>query len=208
MFKYFARVAAFAALLGCACAASAQTLTFQFTGTVTYTHDETLAPVGSQITGTFSYDEDTPAGITLPGYAAYQLPTSMSATVNGHDITSDTLNVEVFDNYGGNVEDTVMVSGASVMVDDALYVDGSINLSLASAAGNTQVLLSTDLPTIYHLAAFDSDANGQNVTYGVLQSSGAQGGVMLEFEIDSITGGHEPVICTNKKGKPKKCKKH
>ena len=202
MFKYLAR-AAVIALLGCAGAASAQTLTFQFSGTVTYTQDETLAPVGSQITGTFSYDEDTPAGITLPGYAAYQLPTSLSATVNGYDITSDILNVDVFDNTGGNIEDMVSIVGTTVMVDDALYVDGSIGLSLASAAGNTQALSGTDLPTIYHLAAFDS----QDVTYGVLRSSGAQDGALLEFAIDSITGGHEP-ICTNKKGKPKKCKKH
>ena len=207
MFKYFAHVSMFATLLGCAGVASAQTLTFQFTGTVTYTQDETLAPVGSQITGTFSYDEDTPAGITLPGYAAYQLPTSMSATVNGHDITSDALNVDVFDNTGGNIEDMVSIVGTTVMVDDALYVDGSIGLSLASAAGNTQALSGTNLPTIYHLADFDSNANGQDVTYGVLRSSGAQDGLLLGFEIDSITGGHEP-ICTNKKGKPKKCKKH
>ena len=207
MFKYLARAAAFAALLGCASAASAATLTFQFTGTVTYTQDATLAPVGSQITGMFSYDEDTPAGITLPGYAAYQLPSSMSATVNGRDITSDILNVEVFDNTGGNIEDMVSITGTTVMVDVMLYIDGSIGLSLASAAGNTQALSGTDLPTIYHLTAFDSNASGQSGTYGWLNSSGAQGGQLLAFQIDTITGGHEP-ICTNKKGKPKKCKKH
>lgn len=199
------RAAASAALLMFAGAASAETLMFQFKGTVTYTRDAAFAPVGSQIQGTFSYDEDTPPAAINDGYAAYQPESFLSGTVNGHTIVSDQLNLEVFDNMGGNVEDMAVVSGGPIMVDDDLHVSGSLGLSMASGPGSTETLRDTRLPTIYHLEAFDSDANGQQVTYGWLQENGAQGGQILQFEIDSITGGHEP--CTNPNGKPKKCKK-
>lgn len=202
------RVLASATLLMFAGAASAEVLTFQFMGTVTYTRDAAFAPVGSRIQGTFSYDEETAAVDTSVGYAAYRPESFMSGTVNGHSIVSDRLALDVFDNGGGNVEDMVVVSGWPIMVDEELYVDGSFGLSLASGPGSTEALPNADLPTIYHLEAFNSDANGQQLTYGWLQENGAQGGQILYFEIDSITGGHElDPPCTNKKGKPKKCKK-
>ena len=193
-----------ATLLMLAGAASAETLTFQYTGTVTYTRDSAFAPIGSHIQGRFSYDENTAALIVSPGYATYQPASFMSATINGHTIISDRLGVDVLDNQGGNVEDMAVVTGFPIMVDDGLFVDGSFGLSLASGPGSTGALQGTGLPTIYHLDAFNSDANGQQVTYGWVQENGNDGGQILQFEIDSITGGHEP--CTNPQGKPKKCK--
>lgn len=199
------RTIATATLLLLAGATQAEVLTFQFTGTVTETLDAAIAPVGSHVEGTFSYDPDTAPGIDLPGHAAYQLPSFMAGAVNGHSVVSDLLNVDVSDNGGGNVEDMVVVSGTPIMVDDALYLGGSFGLNLASAAGHTDVLHGTGLPTIYHLADFDGNANGQQVTYGWLQKDGSQTGLIANFRIDSITGGREP--CTNPQGKPKKCKK-
>ncbi len=188
-----------ATLLMLAGAASAETLTFQYTGTVTYTRDAAFAPIGSHIQGRFSYDENTAGSIVSAGYASYQPASFMSAIINGHTIISDRLGVDVFDNQGGNVEDMAVVSGFPIMVDDALLVDGSFGLSLASGPGSTGALQGTGLPTIYHLDAFNSAA------YGWVQENGNDGGQILQFQIDSITGGHEP--CTNPHGKPRKCKK-
>ncbi|MGY4515749.1 hypothetical protein [Lysobacter sp. HA18] len=199
------RTVAAATLLVLTGAAHAEVLTFHFTGTVTETLDASVTPVGSHVEGSFSYDDDTAAGINLPGYAAYQPASFMAGTVSGHSVVSDELGVEVFDNSAGNVEDVVVLSGHSIMVDDALYVDGSFGLSLASAAGNTDVLHGTGLPSFYPLADFDGNANGQQVTYGWVQKDGSQTGLIAHFRIDSIKGGHEP--CTNPHGKPKKCKK-
>lgn len=197
------RTAVAATLLILAGAAQAEVITFRFTGTVTATLDAATAPVGSQVEGTFSYDPDTVAAIELPGYAEYQPTAFMSGSVNGHPVTSDGLRVSVQDDFGGNVEDMVVLSGHPVMVGDALHIDGSFGLSLASHAGNTDVLHGTGLPTIYHLADFDSNVYGQQVTYGWLQKDGSQTGTIAYFRIDSITGGYES--CRNPQGKPKKC---
>ncbi|GAB1595618.1 hypothetical protein [Lysobacter claricitrinus] len=199
------RTVAAATLMILAGAAQAEVLTFHFTGTVTETLDPAVTPVGSHVEGSFSYDDDTAPGISLPGYAAYQPDSFVAGTVSGHSVVSDRLNVEVYDNYGGNVEDVAVVSGGPIMVDDALYVDGSFGLSFASAAGNTGVLHGTGLPTIYDLADFNSNVNAQQVAYGWVQKDGSQTGLIAHFRVDSITGGHEP--CTNPHGKPKKCKK-
>ena len=126
-----------ATLMMLAGAASAETLTFQYTGTVTYTRDSAFAPVGSHIQGSFSYDENTAGSIVTDGQATYQPASFMSATINGHTIISDRLGVDVFDNQGGNVEDMAVVSGFPILVDDALFVDGSFGLSLASGPGST-----------------------------------------------------------------------
>lgn len=198
------RITAAATLLTLAGIASAEEITFRFTGTVTGTLDASLAPVGSHVEGSFSYDPDTaPAGQT-PGYAAYQLPTTMSGAVNGHLVTSDGLGVTVFDNMGTNTEDMVWITGAPIMIDDEVHPGGYFNLTLASVAGQTEVLHGTGLPTIYRLADFQ-DGAARGLTYGSLFKDGTETGLVAEFRIDSITGGHEP--CTNPQGKPKKCKK-
>lgn len=198
------RIAAAAALLSLAGAAASEELTFHFTGTVTGTLDASLAPIGSRVEGSFSYDPDTAEGIPMSGYAVYQLPTSMSGSVNGHVITSDGLHVMVFDNMGANTEDMVSISGAPIMIDDAVHPGGTFSLTLASISGETDVLRGTGLPTIYHLADFQGGAE-RGLTYGSLHKDGTETGVIAGFRIDSITGGREP--CTNPQGKPKKCKK-
>jgi hypothetical protein len=199
------RALAAASLLVFAGAATAEVLSFQFTGTVTYSRDAAFAPVGSPVRGTFSYEEGTAPEYHFPGQAYYMSPESMSATVNGHEVTSDRLGVDVFDNTGASPEDMAIVTGYPVMVEDQLLVDGTMGLYLMSAQGSTEALPNTDLPTIYHLEDFDINANSVITNYGYLQEDGGQTGTIVYFSVDSITGGHES--CSNKKGKPKKCKK-
>lgn len=204
MTRKWIRIATAATLLIFAGAAASEELTFRFTGTVTGTLDASLAPVGSRVEGSFSYDPDTAPGIQLSGYAAYQMPTTMSGTVDGHLITSDGLGVTVFDDMGANTEDMVWITGAPIMIDDAVHPGGYFSITLASIAGETDVLRGTGLPTIYHLADFQGGAE-RGLTYGSLHKDGTETGLIADFRIDSITGGHEP--CTNPHGKPKKCKK-
>ncbi|WP_372522680.1 hypothetical protein [Sulfuricaulis sp.] len=164
--------------------ASAAVVNFQFTGTVT--DGGTLAATGSQIVGTFSYDTDTLPSMSLDGYASYGFPApfALSATVAGHTVVTNNLNVSIWDNQGGNVEDMVEVIGGPVSVDGNSYPNGAFGFRLASQPGNTGVLTSTALPSFFDVAAFDA---GSTLTYGVLQSDGGPSGGLLGFSVDSIT---------------------
>lgn len=163
--------------------ASAAVVDFQFTGTVTY--GGSLSATGSQITGTFSYDTDTLPSSTAAGYASYWLtvPFGLSASVNGHTVVADNMNISIWDNFGGNAEDIVNISGYPATVDGTTYPNGSFGFQLASAPGNTGVLASTALPTSFNVATFDAVSN---LNYGWLQSDGAPGGMLLQFSIDSV----------------------
>jgi hypothetical protein len=164
-------------------AASAANVTFQFTGTVTYGGD--LAATGSRITGVYSYDTKTLPAFSYAGFANYVIapPSVIAAEVEGHAIVANNLNVSIWDNYGGNVEDMVEVSGGPVLVDSQAYPGGSFGFRLASMPGNTRVLTSTALPSSLHVRAFDA---GPTLNYGWLQSDGGPTGQLLQFSVDSI----------------------
>ena len=163
--------------------ASAAVVDFQFAGTVTY--GGSLAAIGSQITGTFSYDTDTLPSSTAAGYASYAFtaPFGFSASVDGHTVVTNNMNVSIWDNFGGNAEDMVFISGYPATVDGTYYPNGTFGFRLASAPGNTNILTSTALPTSFNVAAFNA---GPTLNYGWLQSDGAPGGTLLQFSIDSV----------------------
>jgi len=163
---------------------------FNYVGTVTYT-DGTLSGVsiGNVVSGTFSYDPSTAPNLTLGStLAEYQLPGGqINASVGGHAASASTLSAQIQNDFNGNVEDTVALSGGSpAIIDGVQGTNASLYISLASKYGNTGVLSSTALPTSFDVAAFDAWA------YGTLQRDGTASGTILEFNVTSITAVPEP----------------
>jgi hypothetical protein len=161
---------------------------FEFSGTVLQSLP--MAPQGSKVTGTFSFDMSVGRGVVGErdgrgyGYASYQYPMEFTLKVNGHSIASERTFVDVTNDFGGNVEDAISITGGyPVVIDGTTFPEGVIALSLASGPGRKQVLKSTDLPNKLHLNQFNAAAYGL-----VLQSGGPNDG-LLYFSIDSI----EPV---------------
>jgi hypothetical protein len=164
---------------------SAEIINFQLMGTITY--GGTLATIGSPITGSFAYDTDALLVVSMGEYAAYEFnaPFGFSGNASGHTIATNRLSVSIWNNFGGNVEDMIEVSGSyPVTVDGISYPNGSFGFRLASRPGNTTVLNNTALPYFFDVSAFDA---GPTLNYGWLQRDGAPGGQLLQFSINSIT---------------------
>jgi hypothetical protein len=180
--KYVRLVAAALALF--TGAAEAETVTFQFKGTITY-GSPMAVPVGTQITGTFSYDTKTSPAVTYKGYASYQIPAPniMSASVGSHKVVTENLSVSVWNHFKGNVEDMVDVTGGPVVLDGTTFSNSAFGFRLASGPHQNNVLNSTDLPQSFDVSKFDA---GSSLTYGFLQSDGGQTGTLLQFTVDSI----------------------
>lgn len=167
----------------------AEVRNFRFSGTV----DQSLpmASAGTVITGTFSYDTDAepyasfgePCGF---GYssATYAVQQYFRATVNGHNIASGPTYVDVVNNSGGNVEDSVSVYGLPMTVDGTSFPEGSIGLYLASGPGKTDVLRCAHAPRKIHVKRYD----GMN--YGWVMVDGSLNGMLLTFVIDRMGAVH------------------
>lgn len=159
---------------------------FKFTGRVTQSLP--LAPQGSKVTGTFSYEVSTEPGYLIgqrfgPGYgnAAYQFPRTFTLKVNGHTLSSQNTFVDVFNNMGSNVEDMLNVTGGYPLVlDGTTLPDASAAISLATGPDRKFVLLSTDLPRWIFPKLFNGWA------YGVVQQGGGPHDTLVTFSIDSI----------------------
>jgi hypothetical protein len=164
---------------------SAETIVFQFSGTVVYGAPMAVLP-GARIAGTYSYDTKTDAAITNKGFADYQIPAphTMSATVDGHTISTSNLHVTVWNHMRGNVEDMVQVFAGPVVLDGTTFADGALGLALASAPRNNKALKNTKLPSTLNVADFDA---GPSLTYGTFQRDGGPDGTLLQFSVDSIT---------------------
>lgn len=116
-------------------AADATATTINFTGTVTF--GGTLATVGSNVTGSFSYDSDTPPWFTLPheGFYSISAPSALVVNFSGHTVVADSLSIFVVNNFGGNIEDSFEVDGNAPTIDGILYPNGTFTFVLASAPG-------------------------------------------------------------------------
>jgi hypothetical protein len=161
--------------------ASAEMLTFNFKGTVTY--GGTLANVGDEVTGHFCYDTDAGVpSIALPNYASYQVAPEckMVVRVGTHKATSKNLNVSIWNNFGGNVEDMIDVYGSTATVDGVAYPNGNVGFRLATGPGNTKVFRSVNLREQFKIADFD----GMN--YGEVLMDGSSNGALLQFTITSM----------------------
>jgi hypothetical protein len=166
-------------------AANAEVLNFKFVGTVTQSLP--MAPAGAKVTGSFSYDTSTKPALIVgsssgnkSGSAAYQVPRSFTLKVNGHTIKSTGSQVDVVNNYGGNIEDSVSVYGLPMTLDGTLFSEGTFGIYLASGPNKTHVLRDTHLPERFVVKQFD----GMN--YGWVQANGASDGTLLAFVIASV----------------------
>ncbi|MFH1658354.1 MAG: PEP-CTERM sorting domain-containing protein [Pseudomonadota bacterium] len=160
---------------------------FSFAATVTYT-DGSLSgvSVGRQFSGSFIYDPMTTPSYANSTMAYYQFgaPSKIVANVAGHQVASTSLGIRVVNNFGGNVEDGIDISGGyPLSVDGTPLPNGSFGFVLHSKPGNTGVLTSTDLPLIYDVGAFDAHSS---LNYGWLQRDGGQTGTILQFSVSSI----------------------
>ena len=165
--------------------AHAEIRTFSFTGTVT--ESLPMAPAGTRVFGTFSYDTSSvpymqsgePAG---PGYgdASYLAQGNIRLTVNGHTATAGVTTVYVVNNGGGNVEDAISVSGELLTLDGTFFGEGTFGFYLGSGPGNQGVLSSTRLPQTIPARRFD----GMN--YGWVNVNGGPNGTVLSFAIDRV----------------------
>jgi hypothetical protein len=177
-------------------AAGATERTFEFTGTVDYSTDARM-PVGAKVTGRFSYDDATPADYSHSFAASYSPDSFLSASVSGHTVTSDRLNVYVQDFVGDEGTDVVDVTGhGGMMIDSQLYTDGYFGFRLH---GDSNANTSVALPSSLDLTRYNRERYG-NVFDG-------NGNMLANYSIDSIKSVGAPV-CFKKNGKPfKKCPK-
>lgn len=163
--------------------AGAAELVFEFTGKVVY--GGTLAPVGAPVTGSFSYDTNTRPWYVIGSDAMYQIPAPhyIEVNVNGHQALANRLAARVSNNYGGNVEDVVTLSGSpGAMVDGEFLPEGGVGVYFSSGPGSTDVLRNRRLPMGYDVQAFDAyEGNG-----GTVQRNGGQDGSLLQFTIESV----------------------
>jgi hypothetical protein len=169
------------ALLLASGVSNAEMLTFNFKGTVTY--GGALASVGDEVTGHFCYDTDTSIkSLLLENYASYQVARECKIVVRvgAHKATSKQLNVSIWNNFGGNVEDMIDVYGSTSTLDGIDYPDGTVGFRLATGPGNTRVFRSVNLREQFKIDDFDS------MNYGEVRMDGSSNGTLLQFTITSM----------------------
>jgi hypothetical protein len=136
--------------------------------------------IGSAVTGSFSYDTALTTTSGIPFFASYQVypPYALVAFIDGRRIeSSEFFNVDIQNNFGGNVEDTLNISTSSAVIDGTQTLDVILDLSFASTNPNTFADLS--LPGLLNL----SDFNAWH--YGVLTRGNNQ--EIIVFSVDQLT---------------------
>jgi hypothetical protein len=147
------------------------------------------APAGAELNLCFSYDDDAPAIYTYSdgkprgySYASYTLARQTTLTVNGHRFTAANLHVDVADNYGGNVEDSINLYAYPMVMDGTTFGKGGFGFVLGSAPGKTNVLKGISLPSRIEVKRFDSPG----FQYAFAQTDGSPNGDLLGAVVDSV----------------------
>jgi len=162
------------------CEATAGFIKYTFTGTVNDVGQPVFGiqpPLGSPVTGSFSYDSSLPPGVSDPGLAIYfvQGPFRFVADIDGATIESSGLLTVTIQNDPGGL-DTFEISTESVVVNGTPIPDSVLDLTLFSILNP---FANTDLPGHLRL----EDFNRQRV--GLLMNE-ANSDQVVEFSIDSI----------------------
>ena len=168
--------------------AGATERTFEATGTVDYTANAAIAPIGSKVKIRFSYDDGMVGDYIQDWYAFYGLPTHLSGSVNGHSLLSDTANVTVYDASWTDLVD--LNSNYGIMLDDTFHQDGYFGFRLL---GGPDSHTGRNLPSSFDVSRYGVERYG----YVYLD---LQGSLLVNFTVDSIV----PYVpaCLKKNGKP------
>lgn len=168
--------------------AQANLLKFNWSGQINYS-DNSLSgvSVGDRINGTLFYESTTPNSyppyLISNAHYAFDSSSQFNGFVSGHKIISNSLVINVTDNFGGNVEDYVSINGGTPFsVDGTAYSSGHFGITLGSKHGNTGVIINKSLPLSYDLSKFDADG----FNYGSLRRDGSSTGGILGFTVTSI----------------------
>jgi hypothetical protein len=163
-----------------------QAYSFDFTGRITYT-DSSLAGVAVGTTFTGRMEGQGAMSVHQSGNVAeFRFDQGqVSAQIGTHHIVADNPRLEVWDNWGGNVEDAfTMSSGYRLRVNQTVYRDGTFSFNLTTRPGNTGVIQGFGLPSQVDVAAFDGHPS---LTYGSLRRDGSSNGTVLGFEVTSVS---------------------
>ncbi len=184
MLRKYVLLSAFLVLSFLSCHTMAAVVGYTFTGSVNEVGQPVfgISPaIGSAVTGRFTFDT-TLAPTNVTSFSAhYQIyvPYELEAFIDGKRIQSDGFfGVDVQNDFGGNVEDTLFVGSQPAIVDGIQTLDGVFSLSFASTNPNT--FADTGLPAYLNLSDFDA------WHYGTFTRAGNNFEI-IQFSIDSIT---------------------
>ncbi len=182
MFRKLNRAVLCAAFLLSALSAAAQVVTFEFCGRSIY--GTPMAPVGTPVSGRFSWDIAAPA-LEPPGsvdnnYYAPQV--GRFAFVAGqHNVATDNMWV-IVRNFPGS-GDSIDINGYASVIDGTLFSQGYFGIRLSATPG-TDVFPDGKLPRDLNLADF----NNPSYNYFQLFSGVVGNDIMLDVELQWV--GH------------------
>ena len=164
--------------------AAADVVTFEFFGRVSSTSP--MARQGAPVLGRFSWDTSAPLSPPYEGasQSVYTAPYTfgISFQVGAHKVSSDQMNVVVWNDLGGNVGDMIDIGGARAVIDGTLFENGHFDIRLASAPGNTTALSSPQLPSELNVDSFDS----VGMNYFQLLTGVVSNEVLLDVKLEWI----------------------
>ena len=134
------------------------------------------------MTGNFCYDTDIVPGIKMENFADYQVAKECKIVVivGTHKATARNLDVSIYNNFGGNLEDVITISGVPARLDGIEYPEGVVGIVLATGPGNTKVFRSLNLREQFKIDEFDA------ASFGEVRIDGSSDGQVLHFTITSM----------------------
>jgi hypothetical protein len=171
-----------AAFLLFALPASAQVVTFEFCGRSIY--GTPMAPVGTPVSGRFSWDIAAPAlepsGSVDNNYYAPQVG-RFAFVVGEHNVATDNMWV-IVRNYPGS-GDSIDINGYAPVIDGTLFSQGYFGIRLSATPGS-DVFADGKLPRDLNLADFNNPSYG----YFQMYSGVVSNDIMLDVELQWL--GH------------------
>jgi hypothetical protein len=182
MLKKMHRALLCATFLLSALSASAQVVNFEFCGQSVYATP--MAPVGTPVSGQFSWDTTAPAldppGSVWNNYYAPQVG-RFAFVVGEHTVATDNVWV-IVNNFPGS-GDWIDINGYAPVIDGTLFSQGYFGIRLSATPG-TDVFPDGKLPRDLNLADF----NNPTFNYFQLYSGVTGNDIMLDVDLQWI--GH------------------
>ena len=193
--KLWMRAAAYTAIALTCQAASAEWVKFKFAGRVASSEampDGTTVPVGTRVTGSFSYDASEPYygyltdGQTWEwGFFAFAKAAYLKFRFGDHFAVEHQTTAWINNNPRGAVGDVMRISSS-----EAISIDGQkshrayLGLTLTSHYTQADWLTSLKLPSEINVSQLNPSTD---YTYGYLFGGGRDNPLLVLFSIDKIT---------------------